>query len=156
MALTPRPSAPRLPQDGRLPHRSDTRGDGFEGGCLSLLVLLLEIPVALLLGLALMLRGWGRSSEYMNSKVRTEPPPMDWVPTLWFGGFTLAVLVIAVVFLRTAHPYAGSVQLLLAALALIVTVATWPGSYERAHPASPPCPAWAGPCAPVDPTRPAQ
>ncbi|MGW6740872.1 DUF6234 family protein [Streptomyces sp. NPDC055025] len=119
-------------------------------------MLLLEIPVALMLGLALVLRGWGRSNAYMTAKVRAEPPPMDWPPTLWFGGFTLAVLVIAVVFLRSGHPYAGSVQLLLAALALIVTVATWHGSYERAHPASPPCPAWAGPCAPVDPTRPAQ
>ncbi|WP_159038720.1 DUF6234 family protein [Streptomyces sp. NRRL B-1140] len=112
------------------------RGDGFAGGCVSLIVLLIEIPVALLLGSASVLRGWDRADE------QTVAPPVDWVPVLWFGGFTLAVLVIAVIFLYSAHPLAGAVQLLLAAVALLLTIHAWHDQYERAHP--PPPPARAG------------
>ncbi|WP_439145729.1 DUF6234 family protein [Streptomyces canus] len=95
-------------------------------------MLLVEIPVAFLLGLASVIRGWGGADE------QTVAPPMDWVPVLWLGGFTLGVLVIAVVFLRSAHPFAGAVQLLVAAAALIFTIAAWHNQYERAHPAPPP------------------
>lgn len=78
---------------------------------------------------------------------------MDWVPVLWFGAFTLGVLVIAVLFLASAHPYAAAVQLFLAAVALVVTVATWHEQYEGAHPAPlPTCPTRAGtPCAASSP-----
>ncbi|MFH8661057.1 DUF6234 family protein [Streptomyces afghaniensis] len=118
--------------DGRPGAPSDSRGDGFAGGCVSLIVLLIEIPVALLLGLASVIRGWGRADE------QTVAPQMDWVPILWLGGFTLGVLVIAVVFLCSAHPFAGAVQLLLAAVALLFTIAAWHDQYERAHPPPPP------------------
>ncbi len=57
-------------------------------------MLLIEIPVAVLLGLLLSVRGWGLADE------RSGAPAMDWVPVLWLGGFTLGVLVVAVVFLR--------------------------------------------------------
>lgn len=74
---------------------------------------------------------------------------MDWVPVLCFGGFTLAVLLAAVALLRRAHPLAGSIQLLLAVAALIITITVWRAEYERAHPSPlPPCPTRAGvPCA---------
>ncbi|MET9814037.1 DUF6234 family protein [Streptomyces sp. NPDC006355] len=93
-----------------------------------MIVLLIEIPVALLLGLTSVIRGWGSADE------QTVAPAMGWVPALWFGGFTLGVLVIAVIFLYTAHPFAGAVQLLLAAVALFFTIAAWHDQYERAHP----------------------
>ncbi|MFI6809049.1 DUF6234 family protein [Streptomyces luteogriseus] len=99
---------------------SNDRGDGFAGGCISLIVLLIEIPVALLLGLTSAIRGWGRSADE-----QTVTPAMDWVPILWFGGFTVGVLVIAVIFLCSAHPFAGAAQLLLAAVALFFTIAAW-------------------------------
>ncbi|MFJ1967472.1 DUF6234 family protein [Streptomyces sp. NPDC087903] len=95
-------------------------------------MLLIEIPVAFLLGLASVIRGWGRADE------QTVARPMDWVPILWLGGFTLGVLVVAVIFLYSAHPFAGAVQLLLAAIALLFTIAAWHDQYERAHP--PPLP----------------
>ncbi|GGU21345.1 DUF6234 family protein [Streptomyces coeruleorubidus] len=95
-------------------------------------MLLIEIPVAFLLGLASVIRGWGGADE------QTAAPPMDWVPILWLGGFTLGVLVVAFIFLRSAHPFAGAVQLLVAAAALIFTIAAWHDQYERAHPAPPP------------------
>ncbi|MCF0078615.1 DUF6234 family protein [Streptomyces lomondensis] len=99
-------------------------------------MLLIEIPVAFLLGLTSVIRGWGSADE------QTVAPAMDWVPILWFGGFTLGVLVIAVIFLHSAHPFAGAVQLLLAAAALFFTIAAWHDQYERAHP--PPLPAGVG------------
>ncbi|HEY9331573.1 MAG TPA: DUF6234 family protein [Streptomyces sp.] len=95
---------------------------------MSLIVLLIEIPVALLLGLTSVLRGWVDAGE------QTAAPVMDWVPVFWFGGFTLGVLVIAVVFLYSAHPFAGAVQLILAAIALLFTLTVWHGQYARAHP----------------------
>ncbi|SCF65171.1 hypothetical protein GA0115259_100693 [Streptomyces sp. MnatMP-M17] len=153
MTWTPGSRIPSPPQGERRRNPSNTRGDWFEGGCLGLLMLLLETLFALMLGVALGLRTWARPGEYANSKARVATPPMDWVPTLWTAGFTLAVLAIAIIFFRAAHPFAGSVQLLVAALALCVTVAAWHDSYERAHPAPlPPCPTRAGtPCAPEDP-----
>ncbi|MFD8965631.1 DUF6234 family protein [Streptomyces sp. NPDC059568] len=140
MAWTPGSRIPSPPPDKRRRNPSNTCGDWFEGGCLGLLMLLLETLAALMLGVALGLRTWSRSSEYANSKARVATPPMDWVPTLWTAGFTLAVLAIAIIFFRAAHPFAGSVQLLVAALALCVTVAAWHDSYERAHPAPDPAP----------------
>lgn len=119
--------APRL--DRTQPHVPATT---TSAGCISLIVLLIEIPVALLLGLTSVIRGWGRADE------ETVAPPMDWVPILWFAGFTVGVLVIAVIFLYSVHPYASAVQLLLAAVALIFTMAAWHDQYERAHPAPPP------------------
>jgi hypothetical protein len=128
---------PRLPgNDCRSGKPSDSRGDGFAGGCISLIVLLIEIPLAFLLGLTSVIRGWGRVDE------QTAAPPMDWVPILWLGGFTLGVLVIAFIFLRSAHPFAGAVQLVVAAVALFFTIAAWHDQYERAHP--PPLPTGAG------------
>ncbi|MEU3890360.1 DUF6234 family protein [Streptomyces sp. NPDC029041] len=106
-------------------------------------MLLIEIPVALLLGVASVLREGGRADE------QTVARPMDWVPVLWFGGFTLGVLVIAVIFLCSAHPFAGAVQLLLAAVALFFTIHAWHDQYEGAHPAPPPARAWM-PHAPSD------
>ncbi|MER6184887.1 DUF6234 family protein [Streptomyces sp. NPDC001652] len=138
---------PRLPENDYRPGKpSDSRGDGFEGGCISLIVLLIEIPVAILLGLTLSLRGWGRPEEQSGA------PTMDWVPVLWLGGFTLGVLIVAMVFVRFAHPYAGAVQLLIAAIALIFTMMVWHKEDERAHPpALPTCPARAGtPCTSSD------
>lgn len=73
---------------------------------------------------------------------QTAAPPMDWVPILWLGGFTLGVLVIAFIFLRSAHPFAGAVQLVVAAVALFFTIAAWHDQHERAHP--PPLPTRAG------------
>ncbi|MDR3081907.1 MAG: DUF6234 family protein [Streptomyces sp.] len=110
---------------------------------MSLIVLLIEIPVAFLLGLTLAIRGWGRADE------RAGTSTMDWVPVVWLGGFTLGVLVIAGIFLYSAHPFAGTVQLLLAATALIFTITAWHEQYERAHPPPPPaCPTSTGtPCA---------
>ncbi|WP_066942980.1 DUF6234 family protein [Streptomyces lushanensis] len=142
MAWPPGSRMPRPPKDERRRYPSDTRGDGFEGGCLTLLALLLEIPGALMLGVALGLRDWAGSDEYASSGVRAAAPPMDWVPTLWTGGFTLAVLGVAIIFFRSAHPFAASVQLLIAALALCVTVVTWHDSYERAYPAPDPVPSY--------------
>ncbi|MFG2593158.1 DUF6234 family protein [Streptomyces sp. NPDC048438] len=121
--------APRLPEnDDRAGKPSNVRGDGFAGGCISLIVLLIEIPVALLLGLTSVIHGWGGADE------RTAVPAMDWVPVLWFGGFTIGVLVIALLFLYSAHPFAGAVQLLLAAIALFFTITVWQDQYERAQP----------------------
>ncbi|MFD7700950.1 DUF6234 family protein [Streptomyces caelestis] len=124
---------PRLPENDSRPGRLPTsRGDGFAGGCISLIVLLVEVPVAFLLGLTSVVRGWGRADEH------TTTTPMDCAPVLWFGGFTAGVLVIAVIFLFTAHPFAGAVQLLLAAVALLFTIAAWHDQYERVHPPPPP------------------
>lgn len=129
MPFEPSSRIPRLPGNDCRPEKpSDSRGDGFAGGCISLIVLLIEIPVAFLLGLTSVIRGWGRADE------QTAAPPMDWVPVLWLGGFTLGVLVIAVLFLYSAHPFAGAVQLLVAAIALCFTIAAWNHQYERAHP----------------------
>ncbi|MFF0022769.1 DUF6234 family protein [Streptomyces sp. NPDC004082] len=89
-----------------------------------------------MLGLTSVIRGWGRVEE------QTAAPPMDWVPILWLGGFTLGVLVIAFIFLRSAHPFAGAVQLVVAAVALFFTIAAWHDQHERAHP--PPLPTRAG------------
>ncbi|MET7703139.1 DUF6234 family protein [Streptomyces sp. NPDC005485] len=133
MRFEPSSRTPRLPGNASRPGKpSDSRSDGFEGGCISLIVLLIEIPVALLSGLTSVIRGWGRADE------QTVAPPMDWVPILWLGGFTLGVLVIAVIFLYSAHPFAGAVQLLVAAIALSFTFAAWHGQYERSHPPQPP------------------
>ncbi|MEU6353904.1 DUF6234 family protein [Streptomyces sp. NPDC047072] len=124
-----------------------SRGDGFTGGCLTLMALLIEIPAALLLALTSVLRGWGHTDE------QTGTPSMDWVPIIGYGGFTLSVLVVAGVFLRSAHPFAGAVQLVLAAVALICTLSVWGQQYERSHPAPlPTCPTKAGvPCTPPTP-----
>ncbi|MDL5206244.1 DUF6234 family protein [Streptomyces sp. ALI-76-A] len=136
MRFEPGSLIPRLlGNDGRPGNPSDARSDGFAGGCISLIVLLIEIPVALLLGLTSVLREWGRADEQAV-------PPMDWVPILWLGGFTLGVLVIAGIFLYAAHPFAGALQLLVAAIALLFTIAAWHNQYERAHP--PPLPTKAG------------
>ncbi|MFI9753674.1 DUF6234 family protein [Streptomyces collinus] len=110
-------------------------------------MLLVEIPVAILLVLVSSVRGRGRADEQSGA------PAMDWVPVLWFGGFTLGVLVVAVVFLCSAHPYAGAVQLLIAAMALLFAFTAWHKEYQRAHPAPPPtCPTRTGtPCAPPTP-----
>lgn len=144
------PSSPltRMPDDGHRSERlSGSRGDGFTGGCLVLIALLVEIPVFVLLALTLSLRGWGDTDEGAG------PPPVDWVPVVWLGGFTLAVLVVAAGFLRSAHPFAGAAQLLVAAVALTLTISAWDQQYDRAHPpALPTCPTKAGvPCAPPGP-----
>ncbi|MFD7707880.1 DUF6234 family protein [Streptomyces sp. NPDC059785] len=114
---------------------------------MSLIVLLIEIPVAVLLVLTLAMRGWAGADE------RIATPSMDWVPVLWLGGFTLGVLVVAATFLYSAHPFAGAVQLLVAAVALIFTVTVWHEEHERAHPSPvPTCPTRAGtPCASPSP-----
>jgi hypothetical protein len=148
MNVEPRPHLPTPRHRPGGP--SVSRGDGFAGGCVSLIVLLVEIPVAILLGLVLSVRGWGRAGRAAE---QSGAPAMDWVPVLWLGGFTLGVLVVAVVFLRSAHPCAGAVQLLVAAVALLFTITAWHEEYERAHPAPlPTCPTRAGtPCAPPEP-----
>ncbi|MDQ1022214.1 DUF6234 family protein [Streptomyces afghaniensis] len=128
MPFEPSSRTPHVPGNDRRPGRpSDSRGDGFAGGCTNLIALLVEIPVAFLLGLTSVIRGWGRADE------QTAAAPMDWVPILWLGGFTLGVLVIAVIFLYSAHPFAGAVQLLMAAIALLFTIAAWHDQYERSH-----------------------
>ncbi|WP_435245152.1 DUF6234 family protein [Streptomyces tendae] len=120
--------ASHLPQnDDRPGQRSLSRGDGFAGGCISLIVLLVEVPVALLLGLASAVRGWGGADE------RHAAAATDWVPVLWFGGFTLCVAVIAAIFLHSGHPFAAALQLLLAAVSLCFTIAVWQGGDGRAH-----------------------
>ncbi|MEV5014184.1 DUF6234 family protein [Streptomyces sp. NPDC053780] len=133
MRFEPSSPLPRPPGDGgRTERPSDTKGDGFAGGCISLILLLVEIPVGLLLGLIAALSGWRRSGE------PAEAIPMDWAPILLFGGFTVTVLVIGVLFVRSAHPFAGAVQLLVAAMALVATIAAWHDQYEHAHPSPPP------------------
>jgi hypothetical protein len=111
---------------------SGPRSDGFAGGCISLIVLLIEIPVAYLLVLTSVIRGWGRADE------QTVTPVMDWVPILWLGGFTVGVLVIAAIFLYSAHPFAGAVQLLVAAIALSYTLAAWHAQHEHVRSSPPP------------------
>ncbi|MFF1808246.1 DUF6234 family protein [Streptomyces sp. NPDC058251] len=112
---------------------------------MALILLLLEIPIAFLLILTVGLGGWARSNGSMNAGT----PPTDWKPVLWFSGFTLAVLLVAVALLRWAHPLAGTIQLLVAIAALIITITVWRAEYERAHPSPlPSCPSRAGvPCA---------
>lgn len=130
MHFEPRTRVPRLPENDDGPGKpSNARGDGFAGGCISLIVLLIEIPLAYLLGLTPAIRGgWSGADE------QSAQPAMDWVPILWCGGFTLGVLVIAVLFLYSAHPFAGAVQLILAAIALLFTLTVWQGQYESVHP----------------------
>ncbi|MFD7206268.1 DUF6234 family protein [Streptomyces sp. NPDC059893] len=129
MPFEPSTRVPRLPENDDGPEKpSNLRGDGFAGGCISLIVLLIEIPVAYLLGLTSVIRGRGSADG------QTAAPAMDWAPIFWFGGFTLGVLVIAVLFLYSAHPFAGAVQLILAAIALLFTITVWHDQYERAHP----------------------
>ncbi|MGA5894022.1 DUF6234 family protein [Streptomyces venetus] len=107
----------------------------------------MQLPTALLLVLVMVIRGWGSRPDE-----RAGPPPMDWVPVLWLGAFTLVTLVIAWAFLRSAHPFAGTLQLLIATLGLIATLTVWHEEYGRAHPPPlPPCPTKAGiPCGPPD------
>lgn len=134
-------------QDRQPGQSPSSRGDGFAGGCLTLIVLLMQLPTAFLMVMVLVIRGWGsRTDEHPG------PPPTDWVPVLWLGAFTLVTLVIAWAFLRSAHPIAGTLQLLIATVALIATITVWHEEYERAHPPPlPPCPTKAGiPCAPSD------
>lgn len=117
---------PHPPRERPGPRRlADTRGDGLTGGCLSLIVILLELPAAGALALALTLRGLARSSAYAYPTDGTGPPPTDWVPVLWIAGFTLAVLGIAVALFRTDHPYAGAVQLVIAVFAPVFLVLSW-------------------------------
>ncbi|MEE1800547.1 DUF6234 family protein [Streptomyces sp. JV176] len=111
-----------------------------------MLVLVLEVLGALVMGVFLLARGWERAVAG-DGPIGTvvEAPPMDWTPTVWCAGFTLAVLIVAVGFLRSGHPYAGGVQLCVAAFALLVTLGIWNDAYDRAHPAPlPPCPTRAG------------
>lgn len=132
MRFEPSSHSPHSPKNSaRAGRPSDSRSDGFTGGCISLIVLLIEIPVALLLGLTSAVRGWGRADEDAVA------PPTDWVPVLWLGGFTLGVLVIAVLFLLSRHPFAGAIQLLVAAVALGFTIAAGHDRYEGADPPSP-------------------
>jgi hypothetical protein len=133
MRFEPSSRPPPGPGNGVGPGRvSDSRGDGFAGGCISLIVLLFEIPVALLLVLTSVLGGPGGADQ------RTGAPTVDWALVLRFGGFTLGVLVVAVIFLCSGHPFAGAVQLLVAAVALVFTLAAAHDQYGRAHPPSPP------------------
>ncbi|MFD5751175.1 DUF6234 family protein [Streptomyces sp. NPDC127033] len=141
-----------FPPGSRAPLPPETSGGGGAGGggCVAALVLILEIPVALVTGVQLGLREWARSGAVgERAGAVPEVPPMDWVPTLWCGAFTLGALTVAVVFLRSAHPYAGGIQLCIAAFALFVTLGVWSDANDRAHPAPPPpCPTRAGvPCA---------
>ncbi|MFG2452878.1 DUF6234 family protein [Streptomyces sp. NPDC048512] len=106
------------------------RRDGFAGGCIGLIALLIEIPMGLLLGLAVALRGWG------DTQARTAAPTVDWAPIVWCGGFTLAVLLIAGLSLYMGHPFAGVLQLLLAAVALAITLAVWHDQQAQQHRAS--------------------
>ncbi|MER5894398.1 DUF6234 family protein [Streptomyces sp. NPDC001876] len=158
--MTTEPGSGRslLPGSAHHPSRSPgSAGDGFEGGCLTLLAVLIEIPAALVMALSLGMRGLAQSANETNeSPGHVGTPPMDWVPVLWLGGFTLAVLVVAGLFLRSGHPFAGSFQLLIGAVVLTVTIAVGTAEYERAHPAPlPRCPTQAGvPCAPQNPTAP--
>lgn len=155
MTMEPASGPPSLPgvthQGGR-----DTvpTGDGFEGGCLTLIVVLIEIAFAFLMVLSLGMRGWARStSGNTNASPGSGPPPMDWVPVFWLGGFTLGVVLVAVFFLRSGHPFAGAFQLVVGGALLIATVAAGLDEHTRAHPAPlPACPTRAGvPCAPQDP-----
>ncbi|MFD5655011.1 hypothetical protein [Streptomyces sp. NPDC127039] len=128
MPFEPSAGVPRLWKNDDGPGKpSNLRGDGFTGGCVSLIVLLIEIPVAYLLGLTSVVRGMGGADG------PTATPAMDWAPVFWFGGFTLGVLVIAVLFLYSAHPFAGAVQLILAAVALLFTITVWHDQHERTH-----------------------
>lgn len=158
MTTDPGSGAPVLPGVApRLPDAPEPGGNPVGGGCLTVLALIVEIPVALLIGLSLGMRGWAQSTrQKMESPGHVGPPPMDWVPVLWLGAFTLAVFVVAGLFLRSGHPLAGSVQLLVGALVLAATIATGTAEHERAHPAPlPQCPTQAGvPCAPQDPGAP--
>ncbi|MES4830826.1 DUF6234 family protein [Streptomyces anthocyanicus] len=129
MPFEPSIRVPGLWKNGDGPGKpSNLRGDGFTGGCISLIVLFIEIPVAYLLGLTSVIRGMG------DADGPTAAPAMDWTPIFWFGGFTLGVLMIAVLFLYSAHPFAGAVQLFLAAVALLFTIAVWHDQHEQTHP----------------------
>ncbi|MGW0854227.1 DUF6234 family protein [Streptomyces sp. NPDC002690] len=97
---------------------------------MSLIVLLAEIPIGCLLVLTSVIRGWGSEDG------QPVAPAMDWAPILRLGGFTAVVFIIAAIFLYAAHPFAGAVQLLVAAVALTFTVAAWHDQYEHAHPSS--------------------
>ncbi|MFE3825839.1 hypothetical protein [Streptomyces sp. NPDC059092] len=136
----------------RAPLPPETRGGvGLGGGCAAVLVLVLEVLVALVMGVFLLARGWARpvAGDGPAGTV-VEAPPMDWTPTVWCAVFTLAALIVAVAFLLSGHPYAGGVQLCVAACALLVTLGVFTDADHRAHPAPlPPCPTRAGVlCAP--------
>ncbi|MEV6192852.1 DUF6234 family protein [Streptomyces sp. NPDC051920] len=119
----------------------DTRGDAFAGGCLILVLLLLEIPIAVLLMLAAGFGGWDRSSGSGKSGTSS----MNWEPVIWFGVVTLAVLLAALALLRWAHPLAWSTQMLVATASLIITITVWHAEYDRAHHSPvPSCPTRAG------------
>ncbi|MFE9906790.1 DUF6234 family protein [Streptomyces clavifer] len=155
MTTEPASDPPRLP--GVVHERARdtaTEGGGFEGGCLTVIAVLIEIAFAAFMALSLGMRGWaGSTSRSGSTPGDTGPPPMDWVPVLWLGGFTLGVSLVAVFFLRSGHPLAGTFQLLIGAALLAATVAAGLDEHERAHPAPlPACPTQAGvPCTPKDP-----
>ncbi|MFI6284302.1 DUF6234 family protein [Streptomyces sp. NPDC051018] len=147
--MSPHPGtpAPRRPQDGSPPGR--TAGRAGEA-CLAVLVPLVEIVLGFGLLVALGLRAWGTVGDH-KYEMGGEPPPepvMDWVPVLWVGGFTLAVIAVAVAFLRAGLRIAGTVQVVVAVLALAFVALVWRTEYKAAHPDPlPPCPTAAGvPC----------
>ncbi|MTE19732.1 hypothetical protein F0L17_11470 [Streptomyces sp. TRM43335] len=114
------------------------RGDAVSGVLVGFVLLLAEVAGALVVMVGLGLRNWTDAGGHREGGGPGEPPPMDWVPVLWCGGFALAVLALAVVFLRAGRPGVGAVQLLVFAAALTATVLTWHGEHERAHPDPPP------------------
>lgn len=72
MPFEPSSRIPRLPGNDFRPGKpSESRGDGFAGGCISLIVLLIEIPVVFLLGLTSVIRGWGGADEHTAAPPRS-------------------------------------------------------------------------------------
>ncbi|MDX3064346.1 MULTISPECIES: DUF6234 family protein [Streptomyces] len=119
-----------------------------------MIAVLIEIAFAAFVALSSGMRGWaGSTSRSGSAPGDTGPPPMDWVPVLWLGGFTLGVFLVAVFFLWSGHPLAGAFQLLIGAALLAATVAAGLDEHERAHPAPlAACPTQAGvPCTPRGP-----
>ncbi|MFD5283988.1 hypothetical protein [Streptomyces rubrogriseus] len=74
MPFEPSTRAPRRKNGAGVGKSSTMRGDGFTGGCISLIVLLIEIPVAYLLGLTSVIRGMGSADR------PTAAPAMDCEP----------------------------------------------------------------------------
>ncbi|MEU3791138.1 DUF6234 family protein [Streptomyces fructofermentans] len=56
----------------------------------------------------------------------------------WSRSASVPGLVVAFIFWCSACPFAGAVQLLSAAVALVFTIAAWQDEYECAHPPPPP------------------
>ncbi|MEE1756068.1 DUF6234 family protein [Streptomyces sp. SP18CS02] len=117
------------------PQNRTRGGESAPSGCadvmLGLLLFALDAGIALLIAFGLAMRGWGRQLDLGSSG---RPPAMDWAPTLWLGGLTLAVTLVAVALARGKWPWAAGFQFLAAAFLCVVTLLATHTEWEHTHP----------------------